>query len=56
VSHLEAARAEFQRRLRERLGRKPVEPAGPPPRYDEIYAEGVAWLDELAGCEPREDT
>lgn len=22
--------------------------AGPPPRYDDVYWDGVAWLDELA--------
>lgn len=24
-------------------------PAAPPPRYDEVFAEGVQWLDSLAG-------
>lgn len=27
----------------------------PPPRYDEVFAEGVKWLDSLAGDMPREE-
>jgi len=27
----------------------PVAPANPPPRYDEVFEEGVRWLDGLAG-------
>lgn len=42
----EHLREEVRRRLAER--RTPV-PAGPPPRYDEIFFEGVAWLDHQAG-------
>lgn len=39
-------RAEVARRHEAKRG---VErPASPPPRYDDVYFEGVAWLDRLA--------
>jgi hypothetical protein len=42
-------REEFQRRLvSKQKGHRAVAPQ-PPPRYDEVFAEGVAWLD---GPEP----
>lgn len=53
---IDAARAEVQARLRARLearrARKSTDQ--PPPRYDEIYAEGVAWLEALGGPELEE--
>lgn len=48
------AAKKLQARVRSRLDearqRKFVRPE-PPPRYDQLYAEGVAWLDSLAGDE-----
>jgi hypothetical protein len=46
------ALADLKRRVRVRLdssldARKMVVP--PPPRYDEVFLEGMKWLDELAG-------
>ena len=42
-------REEVQRRLARQRGARRTELPQPPPRYDEIFAEGVAWLD---GPEP----
>lgn len=54
----ESTREELRRRVQERLARKrqgvPVGPPQPPPRYDDVYFEGVKWLDSLA-YEPEEE-
>ena len=48
--------AQIRAVVQERLARqaavrgKPV----PPPRYDEVFAEGMRWLDSLAGPPIRE--
>jgi hypothetical protein len=48
-TRLKKMREEVQRRLaKKREARRTVVPQ-PPPRYDEVFAEGVAWLD---GPEP----
>lgn len=45
---LQQLRARLEQRLRElREGPQSVPPT-PPPRYDEIFARGQQWLDELA--------
>ena len=47
---LEEARARIKRKLEEQRAsdsRSKVSPR--PPRYDEVYERGVAWLDSLAG-------
>jgi hypothetical protein len=44
---IRALRERFRRRVLERP--KPAAAASPPPRYDEIFWEGVRMLDELAG-------
>jgi hypothetical protein len=44
---LEALRERVRMRLQEAKQQK--RPAAPPPRYDEIFFEGVNWLDDLAG-------
>lgn len=46
-------REELRARLTEALDaaiaeRKARVPASPPPRYDEVYHEGTAWLDAMA--------
>lgn len=38
----------------ERNDRRDRIPPAPPPRYDAVFFEGVAWLDRLAGT-PYED-
>ncbi len=43
---LQQLRARVQQRLRE-LRERP-QSVNPPPRYDEIFARGQRWLDELA--------
>jgi len=43
---LKAARERIQIALSKQSKRVP---ANPPPRYDEVYAEGTAVLDSLAG-------
>jgi hypothetical protein len=48
-----ALRTRIQERLRERREGR-VAPPQPPPRYDEVFAEGQQQLDELAGA-PIED-
>ena len=43
-------REELRRRLRayvEEKRKRHVQP-DPPPRYDEVYFEGTAWLDRMA--------
>jgi hypothetical protein len=41
--------ARVQSRLEEARKRRLVRPPSPP-RYDELFAKGVAWLDSLAGA------
>ena len=41
-------RALVQNRLRELRDAPRPAPPNPPPRYDEIFALGQQWLDELA--------
>lgn len=48
ASALEQLRARIQQRLRERLARG-ANAANPPPRYDEVFAEGQRHIEELAG-------
>ena len=45
---LQQLRARVQQRLRELRERPQSVPPNPPPRYDEIFARGQRWLDELA--------
>lgn len=46
---LRAARA----RMREALASRPRRAeASPPPRYDDVYADGARWLDGLASPPP----
>jgi hypothetical protein len=54
TKRVEALRKKIRTKLAEkrRARVKLVEPV-PPPRYDNIYFEGVAWLDSLAGSCPR---
>jgi hypothetical protein len=47
----EERRAHVQALLHEKLQKRP-HPATPPPRYDEVYAEGLAWLERAAGEPP----
>ncbi len=45
---------EFRNRMRARLqqrGARRLVPPSPPPRFDEVYAQGQEWLDSLAGPE-----
>jgi hypothetical protein len=47
---------EFQDRLeavRAERARQDDQQPDPLPRYDEVFFEGTAWLDELAGEQPR---
>jgi len=54
-AELEALRGRVQARLREgTVARRMIAP-DPPPRYDEVFREGQAWLDALAGA-PAEAT
>ncbi|MBA3884931.1 MAG: hypothetical protein H0X67_04245 [Acidobacteria bacterium] len=42
--------AEIRAGVQERLARQAILDGTPvPPRYDEVYAAGVEWLDSLAG-------
>lgn len=43
-----AVRKQVRERLAERVSRR-REPVSPQPRYDEVFFEGLRWLDELAG-------
>jgi hypothetical protein len=52
---LAALRKQVRERLAERVSNAPA-PVSPQPRYDEVFFEGLRWLDELAGSsiEPTE--
>jgi hypothetical protein len=45
-SKVEQLRALVQERLARRAER--LVPPNPPPRYDEVFARGQQWLDQLA--------
>jgi hypothetical protein len=52
MSRSDQAWEEARRRIREKLRRERERnasrtPASPPPRYDDVYLEGLSWLDEL---------
>jgi hypothetical protein len=51
-------RERVQAKLRERAAVRKMVPPEPPPRYDDVFLEGQAWLDALAGApiEPSEGT
>lgn len=40
-------RATIRSKLAARSGGRRLSAPDPPPRYDEVFAEGVAWLDSL---------
>jgi len=46
---------ETKKRIAEKLAQKRAQQIArrvlPPPRYDNVFFEGLAWLDELAGKE-----
>lgn len=44
-----ALRERVRARLEERRHR-PAVPVSPPPRYDDVFIEGVKWLDNLGGA------
>ena len=46
-AHMEQIRAEVQKRLTVRS--VPGPHAVPSPRYDEVFRDGIQWLDRLAG-------
>lgn len=50
-----ALRKQVRERLAERVSKAPA-PVSPQPRYDDVFFEGLRWLDELAGSpiEPTE--
>lgn len=48
-TRIKKMREEVQRRLARKREERRTAPPQPPPRYDEVFAEGVAWLD---GPEP----
>ncbi|MCL2726678.1 MAG: hypothetical protein FWD69_19840 [Polyangiaceae bacterium] len=48
-----ARERETKKRIAEKLAQKRAQQIAcrvlPPPRYDDVFFEGLAWLDELAG-------
>lgn len=46
-AHIEQIRAEVQKRLSAKVA--PARSAAPAPRYDDVFQNGVEWLDRLAG-------
>ena len=38
----------FHQRLEEKLAKERARPVEPPPRYDDVFYQGTAWLDRLA--------
>ena len=54
---IEAIRARLKERARAyRVMRKSTETVVPPPRYNEVYEQGVKWLDSLADEVPMDDS
>lgn len=49
---LEAARNGFRQRMAMLKQAAPAPPKSPPPRYDEVFAQGSAWLDAEGNVEP----
>ena len=47
-AQIEELRVRVQKRLQELRERPKATPPNPPPRYDEVFARGQQWLDELA--------
>jgi hypothetical protein len=45
---LEEMRERFRRHLAERVAASKQAPLAPPPRYDDVFAEGMRWLDGVA--------
>jgi len=48
-------RALVQERLAARRAMRAAAPPNPPPRYDEVFFQGVAWLDRLSCDDSFED-
>jgi hypothetical protein len=46
---LQEARARIAAKLVKKREERAARKTAPPPRYDDVYYEGVAWLDRLAG-------
>jgi len=46
----------MKKRVHERLAGKRAVTPPPPPRYDQVFAEGVKWLDSLSGSELETDS
>jgi len=47
---VERVRVEIRRRLNAKLAERRPPALSPPPRYDEVFFEGVKWLDSLAAA------
>lgn len=54
VAEREAQLEDARRRIAESFAKKQVERTAPPQRYDEVFFEGIKWLDSLAGEPPPE--
>jgi hypothetical protein len=48
-ARFQEAKARVAQKMAERRAAQAERKLAPPPRYDEVFFEGVAWLDELAG-------
>jgi hypothetical protein len=46
----------LKKRVHERLAAKRAVTPPPPPRYDDVFTEGVKWLDSLAGSDLETDS
>jgi len=53
---LRQARASISERLKAKREERAARPVAPPPRYDDVFFDGVAWLDKLAGPPPSDDS
>ena len=55
---MESLKEKIEDRLKEKLALRKEKLAYTPPRYDDVYFEGLKWLDRLAGepIEPEEGT
>jgi hypothetical protein len=51
---MKALKDQIQAKLAEKKSQKQQITLSKPPRYDDVFFEGVKWLDSLAGCPVQE--
>ncbi len=52
---IENLRVKIKRKLAEKRKERKLIPPDPPPKYDEVFQQGLEWLDSVAGEPPKEE-